>query len=61
MEISKTDLACLQLQLKASKEDIRRAIAAVGNKREHIEQYLQRKAKPHLVQILHSNVSIYPG
>lgn len=61
MVISPTDLACLQLQLKASKEDIKSAISAVGNKREHIEQFLQRKAKQHLVQILHSNVSVHPA
>ena len=60
MVLSSKDLACLQIQLKASKEEIKMAIAAVGNRRDDIEQFLQRKAKPHIVQLLYSNISIHP-
>jgi hypothetical protein len=61
MVIKSKDLACLQIQLTASKAEIRSAIAAVGNKRDEIEQFLQRKAKPHLVQLLHSNANVHPS
>lgn len=60
MVLSSKDLACLQIQLRASKEEIKNAIAAVGTRRDDIEEFLQRKAKKHIVQLLHSSVNIQP-
>lgn len=61
MLVNPKDLLCLQIQLRATKEELQRAIAAVGTDCDEIEQYLQRQKKPHLVEILHSNIAVYPG
>ena len=59
MLITNRDLYCLQVQLGVNKEQIKEAISAVGNNPSHIEQYIQQRAKPHLMQILNSQPSIY--
>lgn len=53
--ISAKDLAYLQIHTGASKEEIQKAVAAVGNNSDDIEQYLQQQSKPHLIQLLNSN------
>ena len=53
MSVRKRDLSYLQRQLGVSKEDIRKAIAHVGNNAEEIEQYLAKQARPQFVQWLH--------
>ncbi len=59
--ITEKDLACLQIQFKVSKDEIKKAVAKVGTDRDEIEQYLQQQAKPHLVQLLNSNSLSYPN
>lgn len=59
MLITNRDLSCLLIQLGANKEQIKEAISAVGNDPSQIEQYLQQRAKPHLMQILNSQTSLY--
>jgi hypothetical protein len=61
MKIKPRDLAYLQayFNFKVSKEEIINAIYAVGNNMDDIEQYLTQRSKPHIVQLLHSNISLY--
>jgi hypothetical protein len=59
--INSTDLAYLQIQTGATKEEIQSAITAVGNNPDDIEQYLQQKSKPHLIQLLNSDVVFHPN
>jgi hypothetical protein len=59
MKINSRDLACLQAHFNVSKEEIIKAISAVGNNMEDIEQYLMQRAKPHIVQLMRSNISMY--
>lgn len=59
MLITNRDLSCLLVQFGVNKEQIKEAISAVGNDPAQIECYLQQRAKPHLMQVLNSQTSIY--
>lgn len=61
MLVTSRDIYCLQLQFGASKEQITKAIAAVGNNPIKIEQYLQQQSKPHIMQLLNSKVDLNDG
>ena len=61
MSVRKRDLSYLQRQLGVTKEDVRKAIANVGNNADEIEQYLAQQARPQFVQWLHRKNVINEG
>ncbi len=52
MAIKNRDLLCLQRQLGVTKEELRKAVAAVGTNRDDIEYYLQQQKRSNFVQWL---------